>query len=221
MKITIFETIFTPSIYSSLIITGLLSIVIILFGFRIKKLKPTDSPKGILMFLEVVVDFVNKFAKDNFGRYWKYYAPYILSLLLFLVFSNTAGLFGLRPPTASVSVTFALALVTFLLIHVSGILNKGVKKYAKGFLEPIAPMLPLNIIGEFAIPIALGLRLFGNIFSGLIITGLVYGVLGNMAFVVTPALHGIFDVFFGLIQAVVFVLLSTIFISGQLELEEE
>ncbi|XMB86723.1 FoF1 ATP synthase subunit a [Mycoplasmatota bacterium WC44] len=221
MKITIFKTIFAPSIYSSIIITSLLSIVIILYGLKIRKLKPTDKPKGMVMFLEIVVDFVNGFCKDNFGKYWKYYAPYILTLGLFLVFSNTSGLFGLRPPTASVSVTLSLAIITFFLIHISGILSKGVKKYVKGFMEPIAPMLPLNIIGEFAIPIALSLRLFGNIFSGMIITGLVYAVLGNLAFVATPVLHGIFDVFFGLIQAVVFVLLSTIFISGQLELEEE
>jgi len=221
VKITIFETIFAPSIYSSLLIVGILSIVIMILGLRIRKLNPTDSPKGILMFLEIVVDFVNGFCKENFGKYWKFYAPYILTLGLFLVFSNTSGLFGLRPPTASVSVTFALALITFFLIHISGILSKGFKKYAKGFMELIAPILPLNIIGEFATPIALSLRLFGNIFSGLIITGLVYGVLGNLAFVVTPVLHGIFDVFFGLIQAVVFILLSTIFISGQLDLEEQ
>jgi len=220
VKITVFEEIFSPSIYSSILITAILSIVIIIFGLRIRKLKPTDPPKGMLMFLEMTVDFINGFCRENFGKYWKFYAPYILTLGLFLVVSNTSGLFGLRPPTASVSVTAALAIITFLLIHISGIMTKGVKEYAKGFLEPIAFMLPLNIIGEFAIPIALSLRLFGNIFSGLIITGLVYGVLGNYAVIVTPALHGIFDLFFGIIQAIVFVLLSTIFISGQLDLEE-
>jgi len=220
MKITVFEEIFTPSIYSSILIVSIMSIVIILLGLRIRRLKPTEPAKGIILILEMIVELINNFCKENFGKYWKFFAPYIMTLALFLMFSNTSGLFGLRPPTASVSVTFALALITFLLIHISGILTKGVKKYAKGFLEPIAFMLPLNIIGEFAIPIALSLRLFGNIFSGLIITGLVYSVLGGLSVAVMPFLHGVFDIFFGLIQALVFVLLTTIFISGQLELEE-
>lgn len=221
MKITFFEEFLNPSIYSSILITTILVIVILLLGIGVRKQKATVPPKGIYMFLEIVVDGINSFCKENFGKYWKAYAPYILTLGLFLVVSNTSGLFGLRPPTASVNVTAALAIITFFMIHISGIATKGFKKYAKGFLEPIPFMLPLNIVGEFATPIALSLRLFGNIFSGLIITGLVYGVLGNFAVVVTPALHGIFDLFFGIIQAIVFVLLTTIFISGQLDLEEE
>lgn len=221
MNITVFETLFSIHIISLIIVTLFLSISIMIIGLKIKKLKPTDSPKGILMLVEMLVDFINNFCKDNFGKYWKYYAPYLLTLGLFLVFSNTFGMTGLVSPTATVNVTAALAFITFMLIHVSGILSKGFKGYIKGFMEPIAPMLPLNIIGEFAIPIALSLRLFGNIFSGSIITSLVYSVLGPAAVVVTPALHAIFDVFFGVIQAIVFVLLTTIFVSGQLVLEEE
>lgn len=220
MKLTFFETFLNPSIGSTILITAVLVIVILLLGRGVRKMSADKASKGIYMFLEVAVDGINGFCKENFGKYWKVYAPYILTLGLFLVVSNTSGLFGLRPPTASVNVTAALAIITFLMIHISGIATKGFKKYGKGFMEPVAFMLPLNIVGEFATPIALSLRLFGNIFSGLIITGLVYGVLGNFAFVVTPALHGAFDLFFGIIQAIVFVLLSTIFISGQLDLEE-
>ena len=86
MNITFFENIFAPSIYSSIIITIVLSIVIMILGMRIRKLKPTDSPKGILMLLELIVGFVNDFSKDNFGKYWKFFAPYMLTLAIFLIF---------------------------------------------------------------------------------------------------------------------------------------
>ncbi len=220
MNITVFEKFFSPSINVSILITVILCLLVFILGFKIRKVKPTDKPKGIMLLLELIVGFVNNYSKNYFGKYWRTYAPYILTLGLFLIVSNMAGLFGVRPPTASLNVTFGLALISFFIVHISGIFSQGIKSYLKGYLEPMSFLLPMNIIGEIAMPISLSLRLFGNILSGMIITGLVYGVLGNWAFLVTPALHGIFDIFFGGIQAVVFVLLTTIFVSMQLDLEE-
>lgn len=220
LSFTVFEDFFDPSINNSLIVMAILSITIILLGRGVKKLKPTEAPKGVYVFLEMIVSFVNKFSQDNFGKYWKVYAPYILTLALYLAISNMWGLTGMRPPTASTNVTFAFSITTFLLIHISGIVSRGWKAWGKGFMDPLAFMLPMNIIGELAIPISMGLRLFGNIFSGVIITGLIYGALGWFSPLITPVLHAIFDVFFGMIQVVVFVMLTTIFVSGQLDLEE-
>jgi F-type H+-transporting ATPase subunit a len=76
-------------------------------------------------------------------------------------------------------------------------------------------------LGKLAVPVSLGLRLFGNIFSGVIITGLLYAFLGLAAPVIAPVFHAIFDVFFGLIQVVVFVLLVTIFTANSLASENE
>jgi F-type H+-transporting ATPase subunit a len=171
------------------------------------------------MGVEVVVDFVNQFAKQHFGVHWKFYAPIILTLGLYLTFANTLGLFGVRPPTSSVNVTLGLSTLAFFLIQGTGMVSKGLKGYIKGLFEPLPFMFPLNIIGELAVPISLGLRLFGNIFSGVIITGLVYAALGNLSPLITPVVHAIFDVFFGLIQMVVFILLVTIFSSNSLASE--
>lgn len=231
MKFKLFENPWLPSIISSVIIVSILCLVIFILYLKIRKLKPTDSNKGILLVVELIVDSINKFAKSYFGKYWKYYAPYILTLGLFLFFSNTSGIWGIRPPTVSLNVTLTLGLITFLMIHVTGIVNRGFFKWLKGFAEPLPFMLPLNIIGELAFPISLSLRLFGNIFSGLIIMTLIYGgfeglagVLGglNVSFLVTPVFHAIFDIFFGIIQVLVFVLLTTIFVSGQIgDLEQQ
>lgn len=220
IEITVFENFFNPSINNSLLLIGLLIISFLILGRGIKKLKPNEAPKGIYLVLEMVVQFVNRFTEENMGKYWRIYAPYILTLGLYLSFANMWGLFGLRPPTSSVNVTFSLSIITFIVIHVSGIASRGFIAWGKGFFEPLAFMFPMNIIGELAVPLSLGLRLFGNIFSSLILTGLIYGALGWVAPLVTPVFHAIFDMFFGLIQMVVFVMLTTIFVSGQLDLEE-
>lgn len=220
LVIEVFKDFFDPSINNSLIVIGLLTIIVLLLGRGVKKLTPTEAPRGIYVLLELLVQFINKFCQDNFGKYWKRYAPYILTLALYLIIANAWGITGLRPPTASVNVTFAFSLTTFFLIHLTGITTRGFGKWFKGLLEPFPFMLPMNIMGELAVPISLGLRLFGNIFSGVIITGLIYGVLGWASPLVTPVIHAIFDLFFGAIQVVVFVMLTTIFISGQLDLEE-
>jgi F-type H+-transporting ATPase subunit a len=221
MKIEYFQTWFTPGINTSILLVTILTFFIFLIHQRIRQLSPTDHATGVVMALEVVVDYINKFAKEHFGVHWKFYAPIILTLGLYLTFANTLGLFGVRPPTSSVNVTLGLSTLAFFLIQGTGMVSKGPIKYLKGLFEPLPFMFPLNVIGELAVPVSLGLRLFGNIFSGVIITGLVYAALGNLAPVVTPVVHAIFDVFFGLIQMVVFILLVTIFSSNSLASEEQ
>lgn len=219
MTIEYFQNWFTPGINTSILLVVLLSLMILFINRKIRRYAPTDHATGILMGLEVVVDFVNQFAKQHFGVHWKFYAPIILTLGLYLTFANTLGLFGVRPPTSSVNVTLGLSTLAFFLIQGTGMVSKGLKGYIKGLFEPLPFMFPLNVIGELAVPISLGLRLFGNIFSGVIITGLVYAALGNLSPVITPVVHAIFDVFFGLIQMVVFILLVTIFSSNSLASE--
>lgn len=106
-------------------------------------------------------------------------------------------------------------------MHISSIKYNGLKAYLKGFLDPIPIMLPINIFSELITPISMGLRLFGNIFSGTVVMTLIYYVLGQIwlwvipaGYIVTPfitpILHAIFDVFLGLIQVYVFMLLTVI-----------
>ena len=221
MNIEYFQTWFSPGINTSILLVILLTFFIVLFYQKIRRMQPTDRATGMIMALEVLVDFINKFAKEHFGVHWKFYAPILLTLGLYLSFANTMGLFGIRPPTSSINVTLGLSILAFLLIQGTGLVTKGFKGYIGGLFKPLPFMFPLNVIGELAVPISLGLRLFGNIFSGVIITGLVYAALGNFSPLITPVVHAIFDVFFGLIQVVVFILLVTIFTSNSLASDEQ
>lgn len=219
----------SSSFKSSLIIIAILIVLLIVFGSMFKKRDPEKSPTGIILLCEILVGWVNGFCQELIGTKWKRYAPWVLTLAIFIFISNIAGMFGLTSPTANVFITLSLGLMTGFAIHFSGIKYQGFKSYFKStFLEPSPLMLPLNVISELLTPFSLGLRLFGNILSGSVIMGLLYTaiigflseitpILGiGVAAVVTPVFHAIFDVFFGAIQTFVFMLLTAIFISGKL-----
>jgi F-type H+-transporting ATPase subunit a len=135
---------------------------------------------------------------------------------MYLGIANLLGVVALRPPTADLTMTFALSLLTFFMTQFFAIKSKGVGGFFKGFIEPIPLLLPINIIGEFANPISLSFRLFGNMLGGVIIMGLIYGGLTNLMYFAAgiPILaHLYFDIFAGLLQSFIFVMLSMVFIS--------
>jgi len=215
----------SPNIKSSLFITFLLIVVVLIVNHKLKDHDATKTPKGIVLIFEILIDGMNKFTEDIMGKTWKSYAAYVLTITLFIFLSNISGLFGLYPPTANVAITVTLGIMTFAMIHYSGFQTNGVKNYLKTFIEPSPIMLPLNVVGEIVIPFSLGLRLFGNILSGAIIMALVYGALEAsgilfLAPFVAPVLHAVFDLFFGLIQTLVFVILTMVFISSKMPEEE-
>lgn len=165
------------------------------------------------MVAEILVDTIYNLTETTMGKKFKNFAPYIGTLLLFIGVANISGLVGLRPPTADLNTTLALALMTFVLIHFTGFKSKGFFGYLKGFLEPIPFLLPLNLMGELATPISLSFRLFGNIVGGLIIMTLVYEALGSFAVIIPAALHAYFDLFAGLLQSFIFAMLTMVFVS--------
>lgn len=206
----------SPSIKSTVIITFILAIILIIVGVKLRKYKYDDCPKGLILVLEWLVETINDMCKSTVGKRYKKLAPYLLTIAILLFIYNISGLFGFRPPTASVSVTFAFSLTTFVLVEVYGIKSQGVLGHLKGYLDPIPLFLPMNIISDIAIPISLGLRLFGNILSGVVIMSLVYSVLGWAAVALAPILHLYFDIFSGFIQTLVFCMLTLVFIAGKL-----
>ncbi len=210
----------TETVVNTWIIMAILTIFAVFATRRFDKI-----PRGIQNVVEAIVDVINKFTAQTMGEDKKGFSAYMGTLFLFLLLANLFGLFGLRPPTADLNTTFALAIMTFLIIHTNGVRRKGAKKYLKGFLEPFPAMLPLNIIGELALPISLAFRLFGNIIGGVIIVGLLYGGLaslsGMLGITFIPVLqaaipvvfHLYFDLFAGVLQTFIFVMLSMVFIS--------
>ena len=208
-------------VVSSIIITIVLSIIFIIVGSKIKKVKPEDkTPVWLIPFI-ILVDLINKMTKENVGKFWKAYAPYFLTLAIFLCVSNISGIFGLSSPTSYLLVNAALAVITFFIIQVTGIVSNGIKNYSKSFFEPVFLLFPINIIGEITLPVSLALRLMGNIMSGAVLSKIIFGLAGWFAIPFLPIYNAIFDIFFGVVQTAVFLLLTIIFTGNKVKDEDK
>ena len=182
----------------------------------IKKADPNEVPGTFLNIIELLVELVDNLTRNNMGeKHFSKFSNYIGTLFAFLLVANLSGLFGLRPPTADYGVTLGLALITFVLIHYNGFKYEKAGHVTKLFSPVI--LTPINIIGEIATPMSMSLRLFGNILSGTVMMGLLYGLLPKLLqFFIWPifgGLHVYFDVFSGAIQSYVFCMLTMVFIS--------
>lgn len=210
-----FNEIIHPTVINVVLVLAALSILLIAAGQSVKKADPSKPSKGLVLFLEVLVSGVEDLVKATMGAHNIGFAPVIGTLVLFLATANLIGLIGLTPPTSDYNVTLALALFAVFLMYFQGVKAQGFFATVKGLIFGDYPFLaPLNIIGELAKPVSLSIRLFGNILSGGIILGLIYQALGLFAPLVTWALHGYFDVFSGLIQTLIFIMLIMIWTEG-------
>lgn len=192
-------------------------IVFALFANRaIKRADPEKAPGTFLNIIELMVESVDNLTHANMGERGQAFSNYIGTLFAFILISNISGLFGLRPPTADYSTTFALAIITFVLIHYNGFKYQKMKHITNLF-KPVI-LSPINIIGEIATPISMSLRLFGNIMAGTTMMGLLYGLIPWFLTLAWPGvLHAYLDVFSGCIQTYVFCMLTMVFISNTFE----
>ena len=203
---------------------AVMAVLIIASVFLTRKLKLI--PSGPQVILEAGVEFLNNFSKNHFGYLSKYLGPYMGTVFLFLmisciipVFSPVeVNLFGrdfvppfhIRPPARDINVTAALALISILLVLFCGFAARGLKGWLKNFLYPVPLMLPFNIMEYGTRMISLALRLFGNVLGAFVLMHLIERVMP----LALPAVFSIyFDLFDGVLQAGIFVFLTSLYIS--------
>lgn len=192
-------------------------ILLVLFIATKKKMKnPDEVPKGLQNIVELIVEMLDNMVKGSLGNNAHKFANYIGSIFIFILISNISGIFGLRPPTADYGVTFPLGVLSFCIIQFNNVKHNKLGA-AKSLLEPIPLFLPVNLIGEIAVPISLSLRLFGNVLSGTVMMALVYGLLPIFLRFGFPAvLHVYFDLFAGAIQTYVFCMLTMTYVNDKI-----
>lgn len=189
---------------------------------------PLQPPKGIQNALEAVLLYIRDkiaYAAIPDKAVADSVLPYLVSLFVFILLLNLFGLLpGGHTATSSISVTGALALLSFLLYNGIAILRRGIKHWAHHFLAGapvyLAPiMVPIEIIGNFTKAIALAIRLFANMTAGHLV---LYSLIGIILFfetvLVAPFVIG-FSVFIyflellvAFIQAYIFTILTALFI---------
>ncbi|MCS7188475.1 MAG: F0F1 ATP synthase subunit A [Bacteroidia bacterium] len=193
-------------------------------------------PKGIARWIEPIILFIrDEVVRPSLHKHTERFLPYLLSVFFFIWLSN---LFGLTPLNSNImgniTLTFLLALISFLLIQFNGTADywkhifwyPGVPTWLKIF------MMPIEIIGVFAKPFALMMRLFANILAGHLMMLSIIGLIFILAAVLKSAAAGlsvaVFSVFLGLfvmglemlvavLQAYIFTLLTSVFIGMALE----
>jgi F-type H+-transporting ATPase subunit a len=139
--------------------------------------------------------------------------PLILTLWLFIVSANLVGLLPIvSSPTRDLSLTAALAVVSFAAGHVYGFRAQGLR-YLKHYIEPNPIMLPFNLIGELSRTVALALRLFGNMLSGEIIAAIVISLAGLLL----PVPLMLLDVLTSVVQAYIFGVLTLVFTASAMQ----
>ena len=164
--------------------------------------------------VEILVGGLMRFFNGLLGENGRQFAPYMATVALYIGCANLLGLVGIDPPTKDLNITAALAVMSISLIEYAGIRKRGALGWVKSFAEPMAIILPINIMEVFMRPLSLCMRLFGNILGGFVVM--------EMLKITAPLLLPIpfslyFDIFDGLIQAYVFVLLTSLFINEALE----
>jgi len=187
-----------------------------------------EVPSGLQNFLETVVEGLDRFTRSVIGSEGDKFTPFIATLFIYIFIMNAIGLIpGFVSPTATLNMTVALALTVFVSTHYHGVRRHGGLKYLLHLVgEPkwLAPLLfPMHLISELARPLALSVRLFGNIFGEdqlilqLAILSPVF--LGFLPIPVHFFNMG-FSLFVGLVQALVFSVLAAAYFAGAMAGEE-
>jgi F-type H+-transporting ATPase subunit a len=210
------QTCALPIFWSWVIIVALVFLALILRLTLIPRMKDVRSSKGQNL-LELAVETIEKYTKETAGGTGELLASYIFTITVFLVGCAVLELFGVRSPASDITLTGALAIVTFILINVYGLRRKGVAGRVKSLASPTPIILPIRIVTDLALPISLACRLFGNMLGGLVVMDLLYSALGDYA-VGIPSLAGLyFNVFHPLIQTFIFITLTLTFINEAIE----
>jgi len=197
----------TATMLTSLAVS--LVIIAVALGLRLGvNRSPVGTPAALAL---LTVDWLDGLVRDVAGRAEPALVTLAGSLFLFIAACNLSGqLPGVRPPTASLATTSALAVIVFLAVPIAGIRARGVRGYLTGYLRPNPLLAPLHVISELSRTLALSMRLFGNMMSGHLIVALLVMLTG---FLVPMPLMAL-DVLIGLLQAYIFAILATVYVGA-------
>ena len=195
----------------------IMAVIALLAYLLTRNLKVEGKLSKRQLLLELCYTKLEDFFKGIIGEEGKEYFPWLMSMAIFIGLSNIIGIFGFKPPTKSVQATAAMAVTSIILVQIAGIRARGVGGHLKSFAEPVWIVTPINIL-ELAIkPMSLCLRLFGNVIGAFIIMELIKAI---VPVVVPMVLSLYFDIFDGLLQAYIFVFLTSLYVKEAIEMPE-
>lgn len=214
------ETVFTIPILGGIevseatVVSWIIMAVLILGSIIMTRNLKVDHISKRQAVVELIVTKLMGLCESMVGEEGKRFVPYLVTVLLYIGVSNTIGIFGFKAPTKDLSVTAALAVMSIIVVQYAGISQLGFKGWLKKFTKPVAVVTPFNILDLVTRPLSLCMRLFGNVLGAFVIMELLKKVVP----VIIPAVFGMyFDLFDGLLQAYVFVFLTSVYIKEAIE----
>ncbi|MGI5823093.1 MAG: F0F1 ATP synthase subunit A [Dethiobacteria bacterium] len=195
----------TTTVFNTWIVMIILFVLAFLISRRISVI-----PRGAQNMLELVADFLYEVLEETMGKEGRNYIPLVGTLFLFILLLNLSWFIPeMKPPTTDLSTTAGFGIVTIILVQLIGIKKRGLGGYIKHFFQPTPFLFPLNLIEELVKPVSLSLRLFANMFGEKTAVAALFLMIP--LFVPIPVMF--LGVIMGIIQALVFSLLTVIYIS--------
>ena len=220
-----------PQIVSITIIFLILIIFSLTYYFCLKKQKIEDVPKGFILLIQIYISFIRNLVVEIFGMKGEKLTPFFLYLFSYICLSNLIGIIGLSNPTSSLTTTLSLGLMMWFGVFFVGFKYQKIS-YLKNFCfflrikNKKIPLTinPLEVISCISPLISISLRLWGNVFAGGLIVSLwfyftnyifekvpVIGIINILGGLTVAPLHAYFDLLCGIIQTLVFVLLTMVY----------
>jgi F-type H+-transporting ATPase subunit a len=211
-------------------------IVIALALYLRTKITSKGVPSGVQLFWEALTIQMRDQVEAAIGmRIAPFVLPLAVTIFVFILISNWLSVLPLQygekgkppeelltPAAADINYVLALALFVFLSYHAAGIWRRGIIGHPVKLLKGhVAFLAPINIVEELAKPISLSLRLFGNIFAGGILVSLIAALIPVWIMWLPNAIWKSFDLFVGAIQAFIFSILTVLYFSQSMELDED
>jgi F-type H+-transporting ATPase subunit a len=216
--------------------TAIAAVIVIAMAFYLRsKVTSTDVPGGVQLFFEAITIQMRNQVESAIGmRIAPFVLPLAVTIFVFILISNWLSVLPLQyqdksgkttevlsSAAADINYVLALALFVFVCYHAAGIWRHGIIGYPIKVLKGhVAVLAPINVVEELAKPISLSLRLFGNIFAGGILVALI-AMFPPYIMWLPNAIWKSFDLFVGAIQAFIFALLTILYFSQAMELDED
>jgi len=204
---------------NTIFITWIIMAILIIMALVFTRKMSVRKPGWLQIIVEIYVETVDNLCKDSIGCHYRAYVPYIGTLLLYLGLANIIAVFNFipgidfYPPTKDINVTATLALISILVVLYSGFRRKGFIGWAKSLADPMPLMIPFKLMEYGTKPLSLCLRLFGNVVASFMIMEL---LMAFVPFLGSP-FSAYFDLFDGILQAYIFIYLTSIYIGEAVE----
>jgi len=202
-------------------------LIVIGLGLLVRRSASARQPGKLQIMWETIVTQVEDQVEESIGvKTAPFVIPLAMTLFLFIFIANLEALLPtghhpeyMPPPAGDVNLTYALALIVIVWMHIAGIKKRGIRGYYHHLFQPYWFMFPINVVEEIAKPLTLALRLFGNIFSGIIMVSLI-SLFPAYLLWAPDIIWKLFDAFIGLIQAFIFALLTVLYFASVKPAEE-